>query len=124
MRFFFSDSYPVIPTGVAGFFVRAVRGAPATKRRDRGNQSPVPPLEEITSRLLLPAICSLLSVIQILLSACRYLLTLFPQTPGAFSSNSSATSRNTRAGTLKCTTSPSPLTASICNFPFTIATRT
>ena len=32
----FSDS--VIPTGVAGFFFRAVRGAPATKRRDRGNQ--------------------------------------------------------------------------------------
>ena len=29
-------SYSVIPTGVAGLFLRAVRGAPATERRDRG----------------------------------------------------------------------------------------
>jgi len=29
----------VIPTEVAGFFFRAVRGAPATERKDRGNPS-------------------------------------------------------------------------------------
>ena len=105
-------SYSVIPTGVAGLFFRAVRGAPATEWRDRGNRSSNSKLDETSSPLFaswyfFAAICSLSS-----------------HTPGAFSSNSSATSFNTRAGTLTCTTSPSPLTASIRNFPSTIATRT
>jgi hypothetical protein len=34
-----ASSNSVIPTGVAGLFCRAVCGAPATERRDRGNQS-------------------------------------------------------------------------------------
>jgi hypothetical protein len=37
--FVFDLSCAVIPTGVAGIFLRAVRGAPATQRRDHGNPS-------------------------------------------------------------------------------------
>jgi hypothetical protein len=39
LAFFFALSCTVIPTGVGGFFLRAVCGAPATERRDRGNIS-------------------------------------------------------------------------------------
>jgi hypothetical protein len=37
----YSRAPSVIPTGVAGLFFRAVLGAPATKRRDRGKESTI-----------------------------------------------------------------------------------
>src|SRR5258708_37450601 len=39
----------VTPRGVAGLFLRAVCGAPATERRDRGNQHSSQRLDEIAS---------------------------------------------------------------------------
>src|SRR5882762_1888807 len=53
----------VIPTGVAGLFLRAVCGAPAAARRDRGNQHSSQRLDEIASiGLLLSVRCYLLAL--------------------------------------------------------------
>ena len=65
-------SASVIPTGVAGFFFRAVCGAPATKWRDRGNRCPISRLDGNTRSTWPPAICSRLSC---------YPLSLIPTCP-------------------------------------------
>src|SRR5258708_39569 len=53
----------VIPTGVAGLFLRPVWGGPATERRDRGNQHSSQRLDEIASiGLLLSVRCYLLAL--------------------------------------------------------------
>jgi hypothetical protein len=57
----FAFSFSVIPTEVAGFFFRAVRGAPATEWRDRGNQRSVPQLDGTTRPLF--ASCYLFAAI-------------------------------------------------------------
>ena len=49
--FLFVFSFAVIPTGVAGIFFRAVPGAPATQRRDHGNQRSTKKPVEITAYL-------------------------------------------------------------------------
>ena len=72
-RFFhFSDSFSVIPTGVAGLFFRAVRDAPATERavcvpraspgrRDPGNHRSSTQLDQIFEQIF--AFCYLLSLL-------------------------------------------------------------